>query len=263
VEVEEVVKTTVLYYMGVINMATTTITFDLREQALNSVDSREELDALLQAAMELLERMATDGASVKVINGFGLVRPEFVVPVDADWRLAGVSYILLANGWGDYDKNLINQWVQGVREFEVPAAEFLPGARRVFGMNRETLYRFLGFNEAFIHPELQENETEQPPADPNPTHTTIVRRFDSREWEWNKYNIDWRAANSGDLVDLAKDLQKLGCDTLECERCDKGISFRTFVQWRGRCPKCKSTRFVVVDAATTIKQFRELILGDL
>jgi len=250
-------------------MTTTTITFDLREQALNSVESKEELDALLQAAMDLLEHLASDGASIRVLNGFGLVRPEFVVPVDVpgdvDWRVAGVSYTLLANGWGDYDKNLINQWVQGAREFEVPAAEFLPGARRVFGMNRETLYRFLGFNEAFIHPELheQENETEQPPADPNPTHTTIVRRFDSREWEWKKYNIDWRAANSGALVDLAKDLQKLGGDSLECERCDKGISFRTFVQWRGRCPKCGSTRFVVVDASTTIKQFRELILGEL
>jgi hypothetical protein len=250
--------------MEVSNMSTTTINFDLREQALNSVKSKEELDALLQAAMELLEQMAADGASVKVVNGFGLVRPEFVVPVDVDWRVAGVSYVLLVNGWDDYRNAWIGQWDRRTLDFEVPATELLPGARRIMGFNREALYRFLGFNEAFIHPELRENEP-QPPTDPNPTHTTIVRRFDSRAWEWKRYEIDWRAVNGGDLVQLAEDLQKLGCDTLECDKdpCNRGISFRDFVQWRGRCPKCGSTRFVVVDAATTIKQFREVILGGL
>jgi hypothetical protein len=249
----------------------TEVTFELKEQALDSVGSKEELDALLQSAMEILERLAADGASVEVFHGLDTIRlnkkPRFVVPVDMDWQVAGVAYVLLVDGWGDY-KRISAAW--GLPEdqgFHVPVAELLSGARRVFGMNRETLYRFLGFNEAFIHPELQKSETEQPALEPEPkpTHTTIVRRFDRTTQKWRKYKIDWRAVNGGDLVELAKDLQELGCDALECDKdpCNRGISFRDFLQVRGRCPKCKSTRFVVVDFATTIKQFQSLIVGGL
>ena len=119
-------KTSVLYYMGVISMKLTIQQHDLAI-ADRDAGGPSLADHLLEA-VQLLEQMATDGAQIHGRENRGCMYPEFDVPASMDWRTAGMLYPLLMLAWPFIAPEPDER---GFVDATLPAADFLPRAREI------------------------------------------------------------------------------------------------------------------------------------